>query len=119
MDTNALAAEAVLLAVEDSVVNGHSQGFILIHETTCFRTPSLSVAYSLITKHSSLSPEPFYQRVSRFSWFMKPIAQGSTSSVGCLQLRRFYKQYRSAKCFQPHKLITQYALHRSTHSGSR
>ncbi len=95
MDTNALATEAVLLAVEDSVVNGHSQGpgFILIHETTCFRTPSLSVAYSLITKHSSLSPEPFYQRVSRFSWFMKPIAQGSTSSVGCLQLRCFYKQY--------------------------
>ena len=58
MNTDALAAEAVLLAVEDSVVNDHSQGFILIHETTCFRTPGLSVAYSLITKHSSLPPEP-------------------------------------------------------------
>ena len=58
MNTDALAAGAVLLAVEDSVVNGHSQGFILIHVTTCFRTPGLSVAYSLITKHSSLPPEP-------------------------------------------------------------
>ena len=95
MDTNALAAEAVLLAVEDSVVNGHSQGqgFILIHETTCFRTPSLSVAYSLITKHSSLSPGPIYRRVNRSSWFMKPITQGPMFSVICRQPRRFYKQY--------------------------
>ena len=58
MNTETLAAEAGSLEVEDSVVNGHSQGFILIHVTTCFRTPGLSVAYSLITKHSSLPPEP-------------------------------------------------------------
>ena len=44
MNTDALAVEAVLLAVEDSVVNGHSQGFILIHETTRYRTLGLSVA---------------------------------------------------------------------------
>ena len=118
MKTETLAAEAVLLAIEDSVVNGHSQGIHFDSWDHVFSDGG--PLFDAFIDYEAFEPFTGADLPTRklFQLVYETYPQGSMFLVGCLQLRRFYKQYKATNSFHPHKQLSQCALNRSTHSGT-
>lgn len=116
MKTEALAAEAVLLAVEDSVVNGHSQGIhfdswdhVFSDGGPLFDALIDYQAFEPFTgcdlptlEQAQLVYETYRSRLHILSWMP--------------QLRRSCKRYKSINSSRQDKPRPQCVPHRSTHS---